>query len=211
MADEDSAAAQRFAFVGGALCLDFSNTADWHASETPGEMLASYDDLLAWAIEASVVEAAEAARLQPLATTDPATTVEVMRRAVALREAIYQLFSRLAAGDEINPADLMTLNTELAIALPFRALERGTKGFSWTWLPGGLDTPLMAIALSAAELLASPTLDRVRECAGHPCGWLFIDTSRNRSRRWCSMESCGNRAKARRHYQRSRTAAGERV
>ncbi|MCO5178076.1 MAG: ABATE domain-containing protein [Thermomicrobiales bacterium] len=209
MADEGSATTQQFAFIGGALCLDFSNTADWHASATPTEMLPDYDALLVWAVEAGILSADDTTRLRVRAVAEPEEAAAVMRRAVALREVIYRLFSRIAAGNEVVPADLATLNDQLAITLPFRMLTHEANGFTWSWRSAGLDAPLMLITASAADLLTSPTLDRVRECDGHPCGWLFIDTSRNRSRRWCSMESCGNRAKARRHYQRSRGAATE--
>jgi predicted RNA-binding Zn ribbon-like protein len=63
---------------------------------------------------------------------------------------------------------------------------------------------LWPIVLAAAELLTSAGRARVRECAAHGCGWLFLDTSRSQRRRWCTMASCGNRAKARRFYERTR-------
>jgi predicted RNA-binding Zn ribbon-like protein len=62
------------------------------------------------------------------------------------------------------------------------------------------------VARSAAELLTSKELTSVRECAGYDCGRLFMDGTKNRSRRWCDMASCGNRAKGRRHYERRKAA-----
>lgn len=80
--------------------------------------------------------------------------------------------------------------------------------FVWGWddAAPALDRPLWPVARSLAELLTSDELPRVRECAADNCAWLFIDTSKNRSRRWCDMAVCGNRAKARRHYARARGA-----
>lgn len=203
----DAAPDQRFTLVGGSLCLDFANTADWHAGDAPVELLTGYEVLLAWARAAGVIDGQRAQRLASEAARSPDATAATLRRAIMLREAVYRLFSRLAAGDEADLADLATINAELAHALPHRLVERTPDGvLGWGWRDDGLDCLLWPVVLSAAELLTSDDLDRVRECDGHGCGWLFIDNSRNRSRRWCSMESCGNRAKARRHYQRSRDA-----
>ena len=82
-------------------------------------------------------------------------------------------------------------------------------GYTWVWDEGGraLDSMLWPVARSAADLLTSGELQAVRQCAGRACGWLFLDTSRNRTRRWCDMSVCGNRAKARRHHERLRSGA----
>ena len=82
--------------------------------------------------------------------------------------------------------------------------------YTWEWAKydQDLDRPLWPVARTAADLLTSGRLDRVRECPGADgCGWLFYDTSKNGSRRWCSMEGCGNVAKARRLYARRRAAS----
>jgi predicted RNA-binding Zn ribbon-like protein len=79
-------------------------------------------------------------------------------------------------------------------------------GFVWDWheVDGVLELPIWIVARSAADLLVSSELERVRECAGEKCDWLFLDASRNQSRRWCDMAACGNRAKAQRNYARRR-------
>jgi predicted RNA-binding Zn ribbon-like protein len=74
----------------------------------------------------------------------------------------------------------------------------------WTSAADGLGQILFPVLTSAAELLASPRVGRIRECGSNDCTWLFVDESRNRSRRWCDMRACGNRMKARRHYQRAK-------
>jgi predicted RNA-binding Zn ribbon-like protein len=130
----------------------------------------------------------------------------VRQRAIALREAIYHIFSDTADGEEPNPHDVQTLNRELATAWDHLRLAPTGGGFAWEWVAEGneLDRVLWLVARSAAELLTSGPLDRVRECANDPCGWLFVDLSRNRSRRWCDMQDCGNKVKARRHYARTK-------
>ncbi|MBI2081511.1 MAG: CGNR zinc finger domain-containing protein, partial [candidate division NC10 bacterium] len=103
-------------------------------------------------------------------------------------------------------SDLAVLNAALAEALPLLGLVPEGNGFTWEWTANGqrLDRMLWPVARSAAELLTSGELARVRECEAESCAWLFMDRSRNRSRRWCDMKTCGNRTKARRHYERKR-------
>lgn len=193
-----------FDLSAGRLCLDFANTADWHAGDAPVELVPDYAHLIAWSRLAGLVDDEQADRFMILAARDPDAAAAVHERAIALREAIYRLFSALSHEREPNPVDLATINAELAIAFDHLLVERRDAGFAWGWRVDGrsLDRFLWPVARSAAEVLTSEDLARVRECAGEPCGWLFLDTSRNRTRRWCSMASCGNRAKARRHYER---------
>ncbi len=198
--------------LAGSLCLDFCNTAEWHAAPQPVERLTSYEALVAWSEQAGAVAEGEAKQLLAEAERQPREAEAVLQRAVSLREAIYRLFAALAHGRPVDEADLAELNAALAAALPGLRLvqvespQREEGQFAWAWAAGrsDLDRMLWPVVRSAADLLTSADLARVRQCAGDPCGWLFIDSSRNHSRRWCSMEDCGNRAKARRHYRRQR-------
>ena len=138
---------------------------------------------------------------------DPAATEKVYADAVILREALYRVFSAVAAGAAGPAADLATLNEALADGFGHVRLAPDGDGYRWGWQidPPALDRMLWPVLRSAVELLTSDQLDRVKECPGlADCGWLFFDSSKNGSRRWCSMEGCGNRAKGRRHYQRTR-------
>ncbi len=195
-----------FALLGGRLCLDFTNTVGSHASETPSEHLHSYGDLLEWSRQAAVVTDEEAKQLERLAAEHPAEAVAVYEQAIALRETIYRTFSAVADGRVVGAEDMDALNRSLADALRHLRIVAADEGFAWDWTPDdrAFDRMLWPVVRSAAELLVSGELSRVRECSGDTCGWLFVDMSRNRSRRWCDMEDCGNRAKARRHYQRQR-------
>jgi predicted RNA-binding Zn ribbon-like protein len=101
------------------------------------------------------------------------------------------------------------LNAAVRDAAERRQIVATGRGFRWRWAGGGtsLESVLWPIARSAGELLASEERSQVRVCDADTCAWLFVDRSRNRSRRWCSMDSCGNRAKARRHYSRKRASS----
>jgi predicted RNA-binding Zn ribbon-like protein len=198
----------QYQFVAGNLCLDFANTADWHESEQPVELLTSYGDLLAWGRQAGLLDADDEARLTRAAEREPEAAVAVYARAITLREAVFGVFRAIARREPVVAGDLALLNDELTLARSQRRLVTRPDGFGWGWSgqDTALDRVLWEVAESAAELLTSSWRERVRQCAGDPCGWLFHDTSRNRSRRWCNMEGCGNRAKARRYYQRQRSA-----
>lgn len=188
------------------LCLDFANTVDWRTAAQPHESLTSYADLVAWGQRTGIVPEGRARRLLEESARGPAQAAAVLERATALRKAIYRVFSAIAAGCAPEAADIATLNSALTETMSRLQLSWTTNGFAWRWTADedALDQVLWPVVRSAAELLTSAELDRVGVCAGDGCGWLFFDTSKNRSRRWCSMQDCGNRAKARRHYRRRR-------
>jgi len=194
-----------FELSAGGLCLDFANSwGDRGRPET--DRLRSYADLLAFARQAGSVAAARLDGLEALAARAHRRATAGLARALELRESLYRIFSAGAAGRTVAPADLARLNAELAGAFRGARLAASGDDFSWRWdgEPSDLSEPLRPIARSAAELLTSAELGRVRECAGADCTWLFLDARRAGSRRWCSMASCGNRAKARRFYRRHR-------
>jgi predicted RNA-binding Zn ribbon-like protein len=195
--------------VAGALSLDFVNTVDPRHEPGRREYLDSYQSLAAWGRHAGVIGADAEASLRAAAAADPAEAGRVLRRAIALREALYEIFSRAAGGQEPAAKDLGVLQAELTGAMAHIRLAASLGGagrdWGWDWEQAGSrpDRVLWPLAWSAAELLVQGPLDRIRECPGDAtCGWLFLDVTRNASRRWCDMRACGNRAKARRHYAR---------
>lgn len=199
---------ETFKYIAGHPALDFANTADrWDDGVPAGEKLKAYDDLLAWSEGAGLIDRSVARRLQAEAARHPRDAVRVLAKARALRSLVYRLFAQAGEGRRAV-ADLDTLNAALATVLPHRRLAATTAGFEWGWDDSiVLDRPLWPVLQAAAALLASERLPRVRVCGGERCHWLFLDETKNRSRRWCDMSVCGNRAKARRHYQRVRHAA----
>jgi predicted RNA-binding Zn ribbon-like protein len=199
-----------FILLGGQVCLDFANTVGDHAAENPYENLKSYADLVSWGRQAGLVTERGARLLLREAENRPREASAVWRRAIALREAIYRIFSAIGSGQSPERDDLATLNAELSRAMQRAQVVPTPDGFVWDWSvreeEEALDRVLWPVARSAADLLVSGDLGRVRECADEVCGWLFIDMSKNRSRRWCDMKDCGNQAKSRRHYERKRAA-----
>jgi predicted RNA-binding Zn ribbon-like protein len=195
-----------FTLRGGHLALDFANTVGWHAREEQNEYLTSYARVLDWARQTGVLTPEQADRLSAAANGDPETANDALVAIVAVREAIYHLFSALAAEQPLPDDALATLNATLADALGHLRLAANAAGAAWIWVDDGeaLDRPLWPVVRAASELLTSPDRARVRECAGVGCGWLFLDTSRNGGRRWCDTRDCGNRERVRRHYARQK-------
>lgn len=197
-----------FSWLGGELCLDFSNTTSERHSGHPREQILTYLDLVEWARQAELLTGDEARSLELEAARRPHEAVEVLDRALRLRETIYRIFSAVARRQQPEAADLAELNHALSVALAQLRLVASPTGYTWGWSGAerAMDRMLWPVARSAAELLVSDRLERLRECALSICTWQFLDASRNRSRRWCEMRVCGNVVKARRHYQRKRAA-----
>lgn len=212
MAEPVQTAAEAFRFNAGWLCLDFANTVRFRPISDRLDLINDYSDLIAWAHQATIITAGEAEVLGRSANASPREAAAALARARALRESVYGLVSARAASLPPPPDHLHAFNRALARAMARAGLVPAGNRFEWGW-PGtepDLDRIGWWVARSAAELLTSPTLTFVRECAGYDCGGLFLDTTKNRSRRWCDMQTCGNRAKSRRHYERRRMAGSDR-
>jgi predicted RNA-binding Zn ribbon-like protein len=198
-----------FELVGGRLCLDFVNTLNGsrETGETE-EKLLTYADLISWSRQAGVIASREARSLLREAARRPEAASEVVACAVALREAIYGIFYSTAHERTPSKKDMSVLNSALSEAMTHSEIVRTPEGFQWHLRSSGddkaLDRVLWPVARSAAELLTSTDVGRARVCEASDCTWLFMDVSKNRSRRWCDMKYCGNRAKSRRHYERKR-------
>jgi predicted RNA-binding Zn ribbon-like protein len=189
------------------LCLDFVNTVAWRLTDAPEERLASPAALLDWCIGADLIESSRSAKLRELCAERPGPGTTTFRRAVALREAIYRIFRATIYTEDVPEDALQVLNLALSDAPPRVCVAPTDHAFGWR--VGSADVasePLLApIAWSAADLLTGPRIGRVRQCEDdRGCGWLFLDESRTGTRRWCSMGDCGNRAKARRHRERTK-------
>jgi predicted RNA-binding Zn ribbon-like protein len=185
------------------LCLDFANTLAWRGSSRE-ESLHELADVVRWCAGSGTVIAGGFESAVAAVRDDLARAARLFDETIAIRETIYRVFHAVAAGAQPAADDLAALNRELARAPARVALGRAGAGFGWRLELARPAAPVLLapVLWSAGDLLASSQLKRVRECANGKCLWLFIDDSKNGSRRWCSMQACGNRAKAHRHYLR---------
>lgn len=193
--------------VGGRTSLDFVNSEGTERNGAP-EWLESYADVVAWAERGSDVTPEGRETLQSRADRNPEEAHGVFERAVAVREALFRMFVAAQSDTEPGADDLRVFNAELTRALEHLRVVPGDGVYAWTFEKSvALDSVLWPIVYDAAELLRSEALERVKRCESETCNWLFLDVSRNRSRRWCTMGECGNRAKARRYYRRHKADA----
>jgi len=196
-----------FDYISGSLILDFTNVGT-HAGHNH-EHLRSYNDLVGFVREAGGLSPSDARRLVAEAARHPSAAKAVLGRAIALRDASMRAFSAFARGKTPDAHDLELIGREAATALAHRRIAQTGRQITWTWADDPtLERVLWPIAQSGGALLTSEE-DRamVRECASDTCEWLFLDRTRNHSRRWCDMADCGNRAKQQRLRARAKKAS----
>jgi len=191
--------------IGGARSADFANTLDWRLRKEPVELLRTYEDLLRWGRSSEILTPAEAGELKAWGEAHPAAARRTLSHAVQVREAIAEVFLAVIREVPVPQESLARLDAACRAAGAARALRPEGTGAAWGWKE---DRPspervTWAASLDAARILTSPDRRRLRQCGDFECGWLFLDTSKNRSRRWCSMKGCGNRNKARSYYRRA--------
>ena len=195
-----------FDLSGGSICLDFANTVSERGSPSGSfDYLLGYHDLIAFARVEGVLSAEDARAVLAFSQTKLRERARVHRTAINLREAIFRVFAALANSRAAKPQDVKMIEEFAIEAMKHRQLSSSGQQYHWEWKYDKdemLASVLWPIAQSAAELLTSEKVKKVRECAAPTCAWLFLDESRNHSRRWCDMKVCGNRQKARRHYAR---------
>lgn len=194
------------------MCLDFINTLDDRFSNEPKELLRNYVDLARFGEDTGALDSTEVDRLFELSSSSPEAAQQALGAAIQMREAMCSVFWALLRKKPVPPADLILLNQYVQKAAQHLELVPGKGRFEWRFdaARNRLDAVLWPIARSAAELLASDNVEYVRACASKTCEWLFLDTSKNHSRRWCDMTKCGNRAKFRRFYRRKKQAHPDR-
>ena len=190
------------------MCLDFVNTLDDRSSEQPKELLTIYIELARFGEDTGILSDREVDRLLERSVETPEPAERALRTAIELREAMYAVFWAVVKRKPVPAAPLLLLNQFVQAAAQHVSLAPGRGHFEWQFDTAHTDfeTVLWPIARSAAELLASEQLAYVRACAAKTCEWLFLDGSKNHARRWCDMTKCGNRAKVKRFYRRSRAA-----
>lgn len=187
--------------VGGRLCLDFVNTTGARESESPRERLLAFSDLLVWARRADLLSEEEQTRLTSMAEGRSAAAEAALERARQIRETLYDVLRPLAEGERPRDAALSALDAVLTEFAKRRRLDVRADGLAWRWSrePAVLAWLLGPVLHSAERLLIFETTDSLKRCG--ECDWLFVDETRNRSRRWCK-KLCGDRVRARRYYRR---------
>ena len=190
------------------LCLDYVNTLSYRYSTHPEEHLENYISLLDWAQNAGLLVEDEAGQLRQLAKTQPAEAELAFKEAIGLRESLCRILAAQVRSSSAVEGDLQAFNRSLGGVMGHSRLSAGPNCYQWGWneeLSPRLERPWWPVVHSAAELLTSPQLlERLGQCADPQCGWLFLDTSKSRTRKWCDINDCGNRAKQRKFQEKKR-------
>lgn len=198
-----------FEFIGGQLALDYVNTVDWVDGDAlVRERLNSYEDLVAWAEAAKVISSTGGRNLRAEAKRNPREGEAALAEGIVLRRVLRGIFTSLAQGREPSKGDIDSFNSGLQETFNHLYLDCSAREMTWSCEreKNDLRQMLWPVMWAASTLLTAETLKGLRECSGEVCGWLFLDQSKNGSRRWCDMTVCGNRAKAKRHYHRKKPA-----
>ena len=187
-----------FELIAGHPALDFVNTLDWRFRESgPEELIHDYDHLLRFAAQSGLLTPGQTQSVRRAATSRSAS--EALRSALGLREAISQIFYAIMDGVAPPTVAIKKFNQHLHTAESNRNLVWSRSRLESSWLSkSDSNLPGWLIAQSASDLLSTDAVNSIRACADPECRWLFLDTSKNHSRRWCDMKVCGNRMKARR-------------
>ncbi|MFC6023674.1 CGNR zinc finger domain-containing protein [Plantactinospora solaniradicis] len=196
----------RMRLVGGNLALDFVNTRVGPPVGAPDDdVLTGYPELVAWGVYAGALTEAEAAALRRLSRDDPGGADAAFARSLRTRDDLDEVFRALAARRRPSASVLARLRDDEVDALGHARLDQGST-FAWTWRDDHtLARPLWPVVHAAVQLLTTGALDRIKGCGG--CRFIFNDESKNRSRRWCSMDDCGTAEKIRRYVTARRTRA----
>jgi predicted RNA-binding Zn ribbon-like protein len=191
------------------LAIRFVNTAAWRLRGAAEERLPNADLLLAWLETNGIGGAQDLKSLKAAWREEPKKARAAYARAIALRESIYELLLAQIKTRAPAPAALSLFNEVLSLSAKGAIIAWRSGALIWTARPPADGSDLLKpIVVSAAELMTGPRAHRVKQCEDdRGCGWLFVDESRAQNRRWCAMGDCGNRAKAKRHYERAKIAS----
>jgi predicted RNA-binding Zn ribbon-like protein len=192
--------------VGGSVALDFANTESGRGTDLHQNHLRDAETIATWLAHAGTLSADAVSRLRAAFSARPDYAEELLASALALRSAIQDIGLAIAARVSPPEAALATLSALHARFLSRAALVAGSGACRWAFSVevSPVEAALGPIALAAVKLITEGDFDRIKQCGGHACGWLFYDTTRNNGRRWCEMEVCGNRAKQKRLAARRR-------
>lgn len=198
-----------FEYIGGDISTDFTNTKSGRADGSGHEHVQTYADVVEFVRLAGLLKPAEAKRLIAQAERHPEKATQIHRRAVALREATWRAYERLIQEKEPAADDLAVLSNEASDALGHARFMKSSAGFSWEWPDtDDLARPLWPIARAVADVLIhEENRSLLRECSDDTCAWLFIDRTKNHSRRWCDVNTCGSRNRVREFRQRQKRVA----
>ncbi len=192
--------------LGEKLCLDFVNTASWHESEKPIENLNDIETFIDWCAFMGIIDDSSKNQFYLYLSEDSFNNNQILNEIIEIREVIFRIFRNIAFNEEYKNEDMIKLINYLPKIYKDVDLTKNDYNFTIRIKPDAKNiiSLIFPVIQSAIELLTQEDMNRIKICGGERCGWLFYDTSRNNSRKWCSMADCGNREKSKRHYYKNK-------
>jgi len=200
--------------ISGSDCLDFINTVNWHGSNDVNkwrDRLHEYADIVWWAYYGEKLNKEQMQRFLQSAKKHPIRAKQALETAREFRETFFRIILACINGSLANRTDLVSFNAWAKEAVVNSDLIYKGDSYVWQWEfdYNNLIVPLYPVIYTAAQLLLSDQLLNIGVCANSGCGWLYLDTSKNKNRRWCTMKVCGSRAKAKEYYYRQQNNTGK--
>ncbi|MEZ5426476.1 MAG: CGNR zinc finger domain-containing protein [Pyrinomonadaceae bacterium] len=191
---------EKFILINDDPFLDFINT-EIKRGGAPSDLLENFADLAAWAVAAGIID-----RNRAESFLDETDAPEIFAEALDLRKNLREMASAMTGGREIKEENIRAVNEKLKLqkSHPQIAIDKGLYVKRRSGEPESMRQILVLIAESAADLLAENRPELLKVCESEDCVLYFYDTTKNHSRRWCSMAACGNRAKANAFYRRKK-------
>jgi predicted RNA-binding Zn ribbon-like protein len=199
-------AGHAFQLVGGHPATDFINTLDWRFRESGAEeLLRRFTDLIRFLIQSKLISAVQGRRL--VNTVDDRSAERTLKTARKLRESLADFLYAKLDGRQPSSHCISRLQEHFQVARAHQKLAWKKGRVEWTWNEDDrANLPVHMLSSSASDLIMSTNLANIRACCNPECRWIFVDVSKNHTRRWCNMKLCGNRMKARRFYAQKKLA-----
>ena len=198
-----------FKLHAGHPALELVNTLDLRFSAQAVDLIPTYKDLLRFATQLELLTAEQARKLGR--SVEEKEAHQVLASTVELRGALAAVLYGRIGGSKPPAAQIQVLERQFHLAAQHRRLLAGDAHLEWSWsgVERQAEIPLWMLAQAASDLLVSNEAELVKDCGDPTCRWLFLDLSKNHTRRWCNMKTCGNRMKARRHHARIQESGDE--
>ena len=185
---------------GGSYCFDFANTVHSRRDEDTYDYLNTYEDVIDWSERVNLLPKDRLQKLREYAAADKKEAIQKLKEIIEKRELLYVILSSIIQNKNIDETKIGEFNKFLSESLSHLRLRINKQNIIIEWQQDKIDLtePLWAVYKDAYDIITTAQLDRIKECKA--CGWVFIDKSKNNSRTWCNMQTCGSIDKAKRYY-----------
>ena len=185
---------------GGCFCFDFTNTLHSRTDKSTYDYINTYNDILDWSERVKLLPNERLRVLRRYTDQNKKEAEKKLKEILDKREVLYTVFSSIIRNKIYDQSTTEEFNNTLSDSLSKLRLQINKQKINIGWDENEIDLmePLWAVYKNAFDIITSTPINRIKECKA--CGWLFLDKSKNNSRTWCNMQSCGSIEKSKRYY-----------